>query len=354
MTLSDFAIIACTQLVLSFLAAAVLYRMLRGKFKSQQERMAELQRKLSETRAHFSERTRGLGVLQPIREDLQRAVAVLAKVDASMESDVSRLRLVILTLPKVGSVSVARMLRTALPCATVEHMHAISLEGQQALAADIVAMNMGKGRDDMLRHLHRSMVLRPELDALLANRSGEGRVFFICGTREPIALALSLLFQMIGQGIIAAGSQAPDAAKEWITNWLSESNEPHWVTRPRTWIERELAGFLGVNPLGQPFDYGRGYQVMNTKRGRFLLFRYENFDQMPHALAELLLAPHTSFELARENVGADKPAGVAYQQLAATLKFPRAFVEQVYAEPYATTFYTADERRAFVERWSEL
>jgi hypothetical protein len=116
---------------------------------------------------------------------------------------------------------------------------------------------------------------------------------------------------------------------------------------------RELKGYLGINPLELPFDHQRGFQVMETRRGRLLLLRQENFDRLPEALAELLTVPDILFKIPRVNAAEDKKIAAAYKELAPALRFPREFVESVYSDPYATTFYTPKERQIFAARWSE-
>jgi hypothetical protein len=73
-------------------------------------------------------------------------------------------------MPKVGSPSILATLQNALPNATIDHLHAVSLEGQIALAKDIDATPEGPVRSSMV-WFNRTMAVRPELERLRAEIS---------------------------------------------------------------------------------------------------------------------------------------------------------------------------------------
>ena len=325
------------------LAAAVLVAVVLGrKLRQQRKRADELARQLTQVSKRMENRF----------DKLQEKLKAVAKSPslAPVQPELP-LRIVINTLPKVGSSSIGKSLQLAFPQALVDHTHAVSLAGQRALARDIDTMPAGAGRDTFVEYFSRNLVLRPELERLTeANIS----VFYICGIREPLAWALSLVTHLIDAGALPANSANSEAVRGIIMDWLSGKSPFQWVTTPTAWIEREIQEFLGMDPLGQPFDFQSGYQIMPTKRGPLLLLRQENFARLPQALAALLDAPASLFSISKENLGSGKSTASLYRELAASLKFPAGFVEQVYDEPYAATFYSPEERAGFVRRWSEV
>lgn len=316
MNTCDLFIILAGQALTFTVVALVLYRNLKSKFE----------RKINFVLAEFEKKPRRLGV-----------------------------QIFINTLPKVGSTSIFHMLKAALPEATIEHSHILSYEGQLAAGQDLkgIKENMGSPlKGALMKMIRNAMAARLYLDGLSANTNTD-RIYFICGTREPLAWALSNLFELIGAGLLPDECKHPDNARRIIMDWFFERPVLHCLPMPREWLDREIKGYLGVDPLEGEFNHKAGYRIMDTKRGPLLLVRQESFGCVPQALADLLSVPSDMFKITRANIASDKKIGSHYQDVAKVLRFPKSFVEQVYSDPYAVTFYSAEERRAFTVRWSE-
>jgi hypothetical protein len=368
MNLGEWTQILIGQAVVTIIVAVVLYRMLRKKLKVQEEKTGHLDRVQKKVKRQLDKHTRDLDkrtrrLLTQV-SDMQatswqidsRVAAMKATSDmdaASPVHDSRRVRIVVNTLPKVGSSSIIATLQSGLPNATIDHLHAVSLEGQIALARDIDATPEGSVRSSMVWWLNRTMVVRPELERLRSEIAPNDGVFFVCGTREPLGWALSMVFQLIDLNALPAESAQVANAQRIVMDWFAEKPGWHWTPAPTAWVQREIVGYLGVNPMETGFDQERGYQVMQTKRGRLLLVRQENLGSLPQALAELLGAPASMFKTERKNVGGEKGTGSLYKEVAAKLRFPRSFVESVYSDPYSTTFYSPQEREKYAARWTE-
>jgi hypothetical protein len=258
------------------------------------------------------------------------------------------------SLPKVGSTTINRMLQAVFPQVTIEHGHFISREGQLEAARDLEGLQDGTLRVSLVKLIPRAMAVMQDLDGVLATPPLKKQVYFICGTRDPIAWALSSLFELTRTDMIPAELSQPENARRVIMDWFSGNPPLHWLPSPREWMQREIEGLLGVDPMTVGFDQQKGYQIVETKRGRLLLVRLESFDKcLPTALAELLSVPAGLFKLVRANRSAEKNIGIHYQSVEQTLRFPASFLERVYSDPYAVTFYSPEERRAFAARWSE-
>ena len=88
--------------------------------------------------------------------------------------------------------------------------------------------------------------------------------------------------------------------RQAIIDWMNGNLQSRFL--PEDWFQREVHGYLGVNPAELGFDVARGYQVYETKRGRLLIVRQENLTRLPDALAELLTVPPALFSMSKSNV----------------------------------------------------
>ncbi len=342
----------------------VIYHLLRSKLEKQKSRIDSLKNKQDQMKVLVDHRTgKLLTTVQQMRTSHWQSTSELSELKqlgerthsllSQIGNDERRVRIIINTLPKVGSSSIYKTLRAAFPESTVDHTHSVSLEGQMALASDIDTYPQSGVRDSLLGHFHRTMIVRPELDQRQTSITPSDGVYFVCGTREPLSWALSQVFQLLAMGGLPAESGQPANAQRIVMDWFSGRPVWRWTPSPTEWMLREIRGYLGVNPLEMKFDQARGYQVLETKRGRLLLMRQENLDHLPEALAELFSAPTSLFQAEHTHITADKEVGVLYKEVAATLKFPASFVERVYSDPFATTFYSPEERQKFAARWTE-
>ena len=205
-----------------------------------------------------------------------------------------------------------------------------------------------------LEQFFRMIDLRPQLERLPADDLASSPVSFICGTREPISWALSAFFQAYELGDVKAAALQLEQLRGNVL-WLFQKPPPDWLYGfvLEEWFENEVTGFLGVNLAQAGFDTARGFQVYETKRGRLLIIRQENLAKTPEALSELMIAPRSLFEVSRENVTEDKETGSYYREVASKLRFPVSFLEELYSRPYSVTFYSPEERAAFIEKWRE-
>ena len=313
------------QTLVTIIVAAVVYNRLRAKL-------------------HPS----GLQVINQQMAELKQHAAQLSQ---RLDRDAQRVRIVVNTLPKVGSTSIVDTLRNAMPEAKVHHFHALSLESQRFMATSPVKPANAFIRDVGIHNLFKMMEVRPELERLRVEGLSDAGVSFISGTREPIGWALSWWFQIHDLGGLPDKALDLQHVRQAIIDWMNGNLQSRFL--PEDWFQREVHGYLGVNPAELGFDVARGYQVYETKRGRLLIVRQENLTRLPDALAELLTVPPALFSMSKSNVMEGKAQGSAYRHISSALRFPAAFLEEIYARPYSTTFYSDDERKAFLAKWSE-
>lgn len=332
-------------------------------------RRDSLEKRLKEVKSLADARTAKLLVLgRQARDEVRLQMRARADEVAVLRTEISRLgvqlsdtgnwglskpSIIINTLPKVGSSSIRRITQQAFPEALVAQTHSISLQGRQDLSLDLEACRHSGAYEAMLGQWHLGMRLQHHLKRLASTDPGHESLYHICGTREPIGWALSHVFQLAAMNAIPGMCLDCGEVRRIIMDWHSGRPLWCWTPWPDAWMRRELAGPLELDLLGVPFDTAIGYQIYNTARGRLLIYRIENFDRIPSALGELFSAPPSFFERLHEHGTRDKPVGRIYEDVASTIKFPRAFLEQVYAEPYAATFYTEAERAGYLCRWAE-
>lgn len=344
---------------------------LAAQRKKWRARRGTLEKRLKEVKALADARTAKLLVLgKQARDEIRSQMRARAEEVAVLRAEISRLgarlgdpgnwalpkpAIIINTLPKVGSSSIRAMMEQTFPEALVAQTHSISLQGRQDLAHDLESCgHKGAGAyEAMLSHWHLGMRLQHHLTRLGAEDAGYGSLYHICGTREPIAWALSQVFQLAAMDAIPGMPLDCGAVRRIVMDWHRGQPLWRWTPWPDVWMRRELCGPLEVDLLGMPFDTSRGYQIHRTGKGRLLVYRMENFDRIPSALAELFSAPSSLFKQLHEHGTKDKPVGRSYEEVASRIKFPRSFVEEVYSEPYATTFYSREERAACIQRWAE-
>ena len=124
------------------------------------------------------------------------------------------------------------------------------------------------------------------------------------------------------------------------------SNLFSWVVENYlNWFDREFTPFFATEIIG-----GRqrdGYQIA----GNALILKFEEL-QGAGARAVALYSQRPQFKLLRENVGGDKSYGELYRQVAGAIRFPADFVGHLCESKYVRHFYSEDERRRMLERWT--
>lgn len=352
-----------------FAGSAASIATLVGQRKKWRRRRETLDKRLKEVKTLADARTAKLLALgKQARDEVRVQMRARAEEVAMLRAEISRLgdklkdpgswglskpSIIINTLPKVGSSSIRAIAQRAFPEAMVAQTHSISLQGRQDLAQDLESCGNTGAYQAMLGQWHLGMRLQHHLTRLGADAAGYESLYHVCGTREPIGWALSHVFQLAAMDAIPGMPLNCDGVRRIVMDWHGGQPLWRWTPWPDLWMRREISGPLGVDPLGMPFNIGRGYQIYSTRKGRLLIYRIENFDRIRSALGELFSAPSSLFEPLHEHGTRNKPVGRAYEEMTSRIKFPREFVEQVYAEPYAATFYTEEERAAYIRRWSE-
>ena len=264
-------------------------------------------------------------------------------------------RIVVNTLPKVGTHSVVMTLLKAFPGVPLDHLHFLSAAAECQVARVLELAGESDFKLALLHHYTRMTVVRQEVERLAAGHPGNTGVYFVSGTREPVSWALSYLFQLHSHRLVPDEMVQTVNARRAIMDWLQGKAPCRYVEgqSPENWFQQEVQGYLGLDLTQIGFNTAAGFQVYETLKGRPLVFRNESIYLLPEGLAALFNVPSHRFETSRANAAEDKATGGLYRDVRAALRFPASFLEEVYSRPYSATFYSADERKALVEKWHE-
>lgn len=358
----DWILILTGQLLITCAAVIGVYRCMRGK-------LLEFNEQVQLTAAKHLQQ-QGV-MMHAISERLQQ-------IQNWKEQEQPVMHVVVNTLPKVGSTSTVITLRQAIPNAVVEQFHGLSLEAQKDVVQQIQQEGIhgfNEVREMHTAYLWHLIQFRQKLERLRTPGGGNAGVYFVCGVREPISWCLSCAFENHSLGLIPDEALTPEQVKLSImktmrhvpdeadardarclnlagSEWTSEDDAVQ-CDPLEAWCEQEMRAYPGLNPLEAGFDTHRGFHVYESPMGRLLVIRQESLARLPEALAELLTLPQDLFKDWRANVSEEKKHADLYRGLRSRLRFPVSFLEELYARPYSSTFYSAEERNAFIKQWSE-
>ena len=159
----------------------------------------------------------------------------------------------------------------------VHHLHAIC-DSDIKLSLDCAAnLPTPYLQWDELSKARKAIVARHDIANELTRSDGR-KPFFICGVREPVSMFLSHIFQNdVSQNDEHNNWNYLGSLEQFVIrleNWYFKAPSDPQATglNPHDWIEREIHGFLGVDPIATGFDIAKGYQIYESKMGKLLLY----------------------------------------------------------------------------------
>lgn len=235
---------------------------------------------------------------------------------------------VVYTMGKVASSSVTQaIVRASVRCHDIH-----TLDPQHLLKMARARLDRGEYPPF---HVCVSMAWEAEI------RDTNGCVY-ISLVRDPIARNISAYFQNFP--ISAERAEMPlKVAEEVVAAFRERYPHPY----PARWFDNEFRRFLGIDIYSVPFDRIR----RNVATEQFLLMRTDLNDAEKSRLLSKAIGSRIHVE--RQNVGEWKGYSQIYQSVLEIAKFPAAFVDAMYATPFARHFWTDDELAALRDRWTE-
>ena len=237
---------------------------------------------------------------------------------------------------KVGSSTVTAMLHDALgDTHPIYHTHLFSKAGRDRARGKYAAGARGGSEN----HLILSDAIAPHLDALPFGC----RV--ITQTRNPVGRAISHTFQTIRHWAPPdAETMDPAEFVRLATARMDELLSPERdLSDPSEWFDAELKGIFGVDVFAEPYDFARGYSLLENGPIRVLVIRMEDLDRAVAPALSELMGTHIPARAQRNaNVGAAKWYGPMLQEVKRTYQPSSAQTERVLSGRYYQHFYAPD------------
>lgn len=167
--------------------------------------------------------------------------------------------------------------------------------------------------------------------------------------REPIAVDLSTVFQLIGDGVsdkyfsrqLKGGMQFAQAVAELMVRIKN---------RMFDWFDEELKELCDIDIFDYPFNREDGYTIILDKDVKILVVKLEKLSELTDVIKEFI--GNSQFELRNANRGKDKEYAHIYSGLKENLKLSREYIEYYYEKnKYMDYFYTKEEQSHFLSEW---
>lgn len=253
------------------------------------------------------------------------------------------------SLPKVGGTT-AEVTLARHPAVRPEplHIHFLSPDGMEYLER-LAARFAGNTHAHVCRA--QLALSRSARVLLAANRAARAtapglarKPFVVAGTRDPVALYLSLAFE----GWWQLTDRFEKLTPEFLRNWVRTSE---WPALCGNWFTNELQAVFGTDVYARPFPHARGWDLYENDAARVLVIRQENLDALAEALGALYGLDPASFVVGAANTAEKKDYAAHYDAMCRAVRFTDAELDSLYAAPFVRHFYTPAEVAAFKARW---
>ena len=268
---------------------------------------------------------------------------------------------IIYSVGKVGSSSVAATLEVTLKGRSVAHVHWLRAEHLRADEAYYKSRARAYwGTRQMARFMPRYVWLGQQLGHAVKS-APLGTVWDVVTlVRDPVARNVSSFFQNLelmfdfwpAQELKArpVDEVAARLVEMFLDSYVADGSLLEIGGDPLTWFDAELKPVFGVDVFGTPFPIFRGYEIYGGPNSRVLLVRLEDLDRVARpAFAEFLGARVSN--VVQRNDAADKVYADVYRQFKKFLKMPRQYLDQMYSSRYSRHFYTPAELAEFRSHW---
>ena len=208
---------------------------------------------------------------------------------------------------------------------------------------------------------------------LLESQRPGKRLRIITGVREPISRDISQYWHVFDSWVIywnefESYPSMQESCLEFIKKYTWLPPAPDEVLSPAygyydgfrqnrkygwefDWYDQCLKRELGVDVYAYPFDREKGYTVIQTDFVEIFLYRMENLNDLEKELAEFVGSP--DFRLTNTNTSMDKEYLFAYKEFMKTFNPPQELIDFYYkGNPYMDHFYTEEQKKEMLKRWS--
>lgn len=265
------------------------------------------------------------------------------------------------TVGKVGSTSVAATLEGILEGRDVAHVHWLTSEHLQADEAYYKGRARAYwGRSQMTRFMPRYVWLGQQLGDAVRSAPAGTIWDVVTLVRDPMSRNISSFFQNLELMFDfwpaqEMANQPLDEVASRLVELFLESNVTgnsalELCGDPLTWFDLELKPVFGVDVFAKPFPMSQGYEIYGGPNSRVLLLRLEDLGRVgPKAIGKFF---HTNAaQMTQRNDASDKIYADVYRRFKQLLKLPSEYLDRMYASRYCQHFYTPEELASFRARW---
>jgi hypothetical protein len=168
----------------------------------------------------------------------------------------------------------------------------------------------------------------------------------VCGVRDPVARAVSKLFQIGGDW-----EREPDvdSAVQALTENLVDLFDAERADLD--WFDVQLAPVTGVDVYAQPFDTCEGWRIDERGRFRVLVIRFEDLARVAGPVLASFLSLPSVPTVPHRNEGDAKSYADLYKRFKSTAQLPARVLDAAYGSQLATHFYSEAELERFRSHW---
>lgn len=167
-----------------------------------------------------------------------------------------------------------------------------------------------------------------------------GKVKLIVGVREPVSRNVSGYFQTLT--IREQGKSVKQIVDEF---WAFC---PHFSSL--YWFDVEMKRSIGVDVYKHPFNKSEGYAHIVDEEVDIFIYQLEKLSTLEDKIRKFV--GRDDFQLVRENDASDKWLGDVYEGFVKVFKPGEEYLSLMYASKYFEHFYSEEDRKRFVDKWS--
>jgi hypothetical protein len=204
----------------------------------------------------------------------------------------------------------------------------------------------------------RSLLVRRRIFA--RHESDLPRIHLLCGVREPASHLLSRNFQNSARFNLVLGKTQPADIAKQITLFAQKHRECKGLYSDfdndaqalyfADWFDLEPRVVFGLDVFSEPFDWEKGFRIIESANVRIFIYRQENLSQLQSELAHFVGAE--KLEFVNTNVRDETEWAGLYRTCQSECFFPDDVLDYLYSLRYTQHFYSPAERAEFRERWS--
>lgn len=258
--------------------------------------------------------------------------------------------LLVFSMGKVGTSTVAHSLKSIVPKVPVYHIH--------TLCEDRIKQQeeVYKKHFRQLRTIHGHLLNSLFLHHRICRMRRDGiRWKVVTLVRDPIARNVSAFFQSLKTTYadcgfaerIAAGGD--DKLLSDMTRFFVEEVDHN---RALSWFDREIKQVFGVDVLAQNFHVDKGFKIYSGDYADILVIRLEDLDRCAANAFRQFLGLD-GFTVIKEQLAGQKYYSDVYRQFRAQLTLPTSVLDSVYRSRLAERFYSPQEIKTFRAKWEE-